>query len=161
MREGRYPLDAVRTQRDHACQQAEQGLVIARGRLCEAQNALEATRAAQAAHAGKRSRLVTPDPDHTERLSSPALARSGAYAARLQEEGRKLADQVQAAQTEVSVRARALRLAELSWERAYAEREALHRHHERFRAAERKAAERAYEIETEEHAHPRNLQVRS
>jgi hypothetical protein len=62
----------------------------------------------------------------------------------------------------VSAQARAVRLAELSWQRAYAEREALERHHERFREAERKAAEKAYELETEERAHHATiLQVRS
>jgi hypothetical protein len=160
MREGRYPLDAVRTQRDRACQQAEQALAAARSRLAEAEQVLAGARAAHEAHTGKRSRVVTPDPERGA-FQPQALALFGAYGARLYEEGRKLAERVQRAQTVVSIQARALRLAELSWQRAYAEREALERHHERFREAERKAAERAYEIETEERAHPRNLQVRS
>lgn len=164
MRVGRYPLEVVRAQRERACQQAEQELLAARGRLVEAEQALETERAVQAEHANKRSRLVTPVPEpsgRTHRISGPALARSGVYAARLQEEARKLADRVRAAQTVVSGQARAVRLAELSWQQAYAEREALERHHERFRAAERKATERAYELETEERAHQRILQVRS
>jgi exonuclease VII large subunit len=150
----------VRVQRDHACQRAEQALVAAQSRLAEAEQALQAALAAHAALTTKRSRVVTPAPE-TGTQRGQTLALGGVYAARLYAEGRKLAARVQTAQTVVSAQARALRLAELSWQQAYAEREALERHHERFREAERKAAERAYEIETEERAHPRNLQVRT
>jgi hypothetical protein len=163
MRKGRYPLEQVLAQRVCACQQAELELVVARGRLQEAEQALAAARAVYVAHQSKRSRLVTPTPEQAGSLvSAQTMVWSGAYAARLHAAGRKLAECAQAAQTVVAVQARALRLAELSWQQAYAEREALERHHERFREAERKAAERAYELETEERAHPGTiLQVRS
>ena len=161
MRKSRYPLEQVLAQRARACQQAELELVVARGRLHDAEKALAAAQALCADHQGKRTRLVTPAPEHAQ-VSAQAFAWSGAYAARLREDGRKLAERAQAAQTVVTAQARALRLAELTWQRAYAEREALERHHERFKEAERKAAERAYELETEERAHQANiLQVRS
>jgi hypothetical protein len=161
MRKGRYPLEEVLAQRGRACQQAELDLALARGRLQDATLALAVAQAACTEHAGKRSRLVTPTPEQAARLvSAQALAWSGAYAVRLRGEGQKLAECARAAQTVVSAQARAVRLAELSWQKAYAEREMLERHHERFREAERKAAERAYELEVEERAHPGILQVR-
>jgi hypothetical protein len=153
MRKARYPLEAVLDQRNRTCQQAELDLAFARGKLQEAEQALAAAQAVFKAHSGKRSRLVTPVPGEARLVSAQALVWSGAYDARLREEGRKLADRVRSAQTVVSDQARAVRLAELSWQRAYAEREALERHHERFREAERKAVERAYELESEERAH--------
>lgn len=163
MRKRRYPLEEVLAQRVRACQQAELELVVARGRLHDAETALAAAQALCVAHQGKRSRLVTPTPEQAGQLvSGQTFVWSGAYAIRLHAEARKLAERAKAAQTVVSAEARALRLAELSWQRAYAEREALERHHERFKEAERKAAERAYELETEERAHQGNiLQVRS
>jgi len=161
MRQGRYPLEVVRTQRGSACQQAELEMVAARGKLHDAQKALSAAQEACNAHAGKRARLVAPDPAQRVLVSAQALSWSGAYALRLFEEARKLARFAQDAQTEVAGRARAVRLAELAWQRAYAERETLERHHERFREAERKAAERAYELESEEQAHQANLRMRS
>ena len=160
MRQRRYPLEVVRTQRDHARQQAELELMLARGKLFDAEKALAAAQEACNAHAGKRSRLVAPDPQGS-RTSSQVLSWSGAYSARLQAEARKLARSALAAQTEVAVQARALRLAELTWQQAYAEREALERHHERFLVAERKAAEKAYELESEDHAHQAHLRMRT
>ncbi|HET8935053.1 MAG TPA: hypothetical protein VFN67_16510 [Polyangiales bacterium] len=161
MRKSRYPLEQVLAQRVRACQQAELELVVARGRLHDAEKALAGAQAVCAQHQSKRTRLVTPTPEQAK-VSAQAFAWAGAYAVRLREDGQKLAEQAKAAQTVVSAAARALRLAELSWQRAYAERETLERHHERFKEAERKAAERAYELETEERAHHANiLQVRS
>jgi hypothetical protein len=152
MRKGRYPLEQVLSQRVRACQEAELELMRARGRLQDAEAALVMAKDAWQAHGAKRSRLVT---DHTGRsVSAHALAWSGAYAIRLQAEGLKLAQRLKAAQAEVSAQARALRLAELSMHRAYAERETLNRHHERFQETERKAAERAAELEAEDLWHP-------
>jgi hypothetical protein len=157
MRKRRYPLEEVLAQRVRACQQAELELMAARGKHHDAQQALSKAQAAADEHRSKRSRLVTSSGPTT----AQALACTGAYAARLHHEGQKLAAVVQSAQTVLSAQARAVRLAELTWQRAYVEREALERHHERFRAEERKAIERAYELETEEYAHPgHNLQVR-
>jgi len=162
MRKGRYPLEVVRTQRDQAYKQAELEMVRAQGALFDAEKALAAAQEACKAHASKRSRLVTPEPTEAAKLTSTqALSWSGAYSARLLEEARKLALLARAAQTNVATQARALRLAELTWHRAYAEREALERHHERFREAERKAADRAYELESEDHAHQATLRMRS
>lgn len=153
MRKGRYPLETVLAQRGRACQEAELELAHARGRLHDAQVALAAAEEARGAQAAKRSRVVTPTPEQTL-VSAQALAWSGAYAARLQAEARTLSEAVKAAQAVVASAARAVRLAELTLQRAYVEREALNRHHERFRQSERKAAERAAELEAEERLHP-------
>jgi hypothetical protein len=162
MRQSRYPLEVVRTQREQAYKHAEFEMVSARGKLFEAEQALKAAQEACKAHASKRSRLVTPEPAEASQLmSATRLSWSGAYSARLLAEARKLALLAQAEQTHVAAQARALRLAELAWHRAYAEREALERHHERFREAERKAAERAYELESEDQAHQATLRMRS
>jgi hypothetical protein len=149
MREARYPLAAARTQRDVARQVAELDLRSARATLLDAEQALEAARSAVAEHARRRSAVLSAQP---LRCEGSTLARSGAFAARLRAEGTQLAQQLRAAQAILAERARAVRLAELTWIQAHAEREALERHHERFREAERKAAERAYELELEERA---------
>jgi hypothetical protein len=159
MRKGRYPLEVVRTQRELTYKQAEHEMVSARGKLHEAQKALTTAQEACRAQAKERSRLVTLDAGDAE-TTGRVLSWTGAYAVRLRDEARKLALLAQAAQTNVAACARALRLAELTWQRAYAEREALERHHERFRAAERKAAERAEELESEDHAHQASLRMR-
>ena len=153
MRKGRYPLEQVLAHRVRTCQEAELELVRARGRVHDAQVALAAAEEARRLHLEKRSRVVTPAPGQTT-ISGHVLAWSGAYAARLQVESQKLTERVKAAQAVVASEARAQRLAELTWQRAYAERETLNRHHERFRQAERKAAERAEELEAEDTWHP-------
>lgn len=153
MRKRSYPLEQVLQLRARTYQEAELELSRARGRLHDAQLALAAAQEALAAHSAKRSRVVTPDPAATL-VSSQALAWSGAYAARLQTDALKLKDRVKAAQGVVTTEARAVRLAELTWHRAYADRELLNRHHERFLASERKAADRAEELEIEDLWHP-------
>jgi hypothetical protein len=153
MRKSRYPLEQVLALRVRTCQEAELELARARGRLQDAQVALAAAEEARTAHAAKRSRIVTPTPEQAL-VSAQALAWSGAYGARLQAEAQKLSERLKAAQAAVSIEARGLRLAELTWQRAYAERETLNRHHERFQESERKAAERAEELEVEDHWHP-------
>lgn len=154
MRDARYPLAAARTQREIARQQAEAALHVARNALHDAERVLEAARAACAAHQQRRVRALTPPPTlaHDERMSAPSLARSGVFAARLQRETADLVAQLAAATRDVAKHTRALRLAELAWQRAHAEHEVLERHHERFREAKRKEAERAYELELEEQA---------
>jgi hypothetical protein len=147
MREARYPLAAARTQRDLARQAAELELRNARAAQQEAERAVEAARARSAAHAKQRSATMCAVPQRSE---GAALSIRGAYAARLQADGARLAQQLRAAQVILAERARAVRLAELTWMQAHAEREAIERHHERFREAERKAAERKYELELEE-----------
>lgn len=149
MREARYPLAAARTQRDLARQGAELELRNARASQQEAEQGVEAARARFAAHAALRSATMCAAPQRSE---GAALALTGAYAARLRTEGAKLAQQLRAAQVILAERARAVRLAELTWMQAHAEREAIERHHERFREAERKAADRKYELELEERA---------
>lgn len=164
MREGRYPLAAARTQRKVACEQAEQALREARAAFQVAELSAAAAEARFAEHAQRRSLLVTgPTADNTSviaHLSSAQLLLSGAYSARLQLEGRRLAEQQAAALSVVSQRARAVRLAELAWQRAYAERETVERHHERFRFAERKAVERAHENEAEDRVHTAQVLAR-
>lgn len=153
MRKRSYPLEQVRELRARTYQEAELELARAKGRLHDAQQALAAAKDALEQHSAKRSRVVTPEPA-TRLVSSQALAWSGAYAARLQTDGLKLKEHVKAAQSAVTAEARALRLAELTWHRAYADRELLNRHHEQFLAAQRKAADRAEELEIEDLWHP-------
>lgn len=157
MRKGRYPLEQVLAQRGLAYQQAELELANARGKLQDAEKALTVAQAAVAEHAAKRAQVVSPEAAGRS-ISAQALAWSGAYAARLQVEAQKLAARAREAQAGLAAAARAVRLAELTWQRAYAEREALVRHHERFRESERKAIEKAYEIEIEELSHPAHRQ---
>ena len=164
MREARYPLAAARVQRDHARQQAEDALRVARTGLRDAELAVEAVRGAWRAHEARRTRALSPQTGTaagTARASAEELARSGVYAARLQIESGRLAQQLTAAQARVAEQARAVRLAEMAWQQAYAEREALERHHARFREAERKAAERAHELEVEERSQHRHVLARS
>ena len=153
MRKSRYPLEQVRELRVRAYQEAELELARARGRVHDAQLALAAAEEALAAQTAKRARVVTPEPSATQ-VSSQALAWSGAYAARLQADALKLKERVQAAKSTLAAEARAVRLAELTWHRAYADRELLNRHHEKFLASEKKAAERAEELEIEDLWHP-------
>jgi len=164
MREARYPLAAARVQRDQARLQAEDALRTARNSLRDAELALEAVRGAWRAHEARRARALSPSEGRAgadSRASAEELARSGMYAARLQIESGRLAQQLTAAQTRVTEQARAVRLAEMAWQKAYAEREALERHHARFREAERKAAERAYELEVEERTQHKHVLARS
>jgi hypothetical protein len=147
MREARYPLAAARTQRDLARQTAELELRNARAAHQDAAQAVEAAAARVAEHARQRTAAMCAAPLRSE---GARLAQSGAYAARLRAQGARLAQQLRAAQAILAERARAVRLAELTWMQAHAEREAIERHHERFREAERKAAERKYELELEE-----------
>jgi hypothetical protein len=153
MRKRSYPLEQVLQLRVRTYQEAELELARARGRLHDAQLALTAAQEALAAHSAKRARVVNPEPAGKV-VSSQALVWSGAYAARLQVDALKLKERVKAAQEVVTAEARALRLAELTWHRAYADREMLNRHHERFLESERKAAERAEELEIEDLWHP-------
>lgn len=162
MREARYPLAAARVQRDHARQQAEDALRAARSGLQDAELALEAVRGACRAHEARRASTLGPRPGAQQSLASAEdIARSGVYAARLQVESGRLAQQLRAAQARVTEQARAVRLAEMAWQKAHAERETLERHHARFREAERKAAERAYELEVEERAQHKHVLARS
>jgi len=161
MRKRTYPLEQLREIRVRAYQEAELELARARGRLHDAQLALAAAEESLAAHSAKRARVVTPDPS-TKMVSSQALAWSGSYAARLQTDALKLKARVKAAKDALAAEARALRLAELTWHRAYADRELLNRHHEKFLASEKKAAERAEELEIEDLWHPKHRpQVRT
>jgi hypothetical protein len=153
MRKSRYPLEQVRELRVRTYQEAELELARARGRLHDAEQALAAAQEALATHNAKRSGVVQPAAG-ARVVSSQALAWSGAYGARLQADGLKLKERVKAAQATLTAEARALRLAELTWHRAYADRELLNRHHERFLQAEKKAAERAEELEIEDLWHP-------
>jgi hypothetical protein len=168
MREAPYPLAAARVQRDHARQQAEDALRAAKTGLRDAELAVEAVRGACRAHEARRARALSPQmgtasgaDSGAARASAEELARSGVYAARLQIESGRLAQQLAAAQARVAEQARAVRLAEMAWQKAYAEREALERHHARFREAERKAAERAHELEVEERSQHRHVLARS
>lgn len=166
MREARYPLAAARVQRDQARQQAEDALRTARSALQDAELAVEAVRGACRAHEARRASALTPAPSTANAgrpslASAEELARSGVYAARLQVESGRLAQQLRAAQARVTEQARAVRLAEMAWHKAYAEREALERHHARFREAERKTAERAYELEVEERVQHKHVLARS
>jgi hypothetical protein len=153
MRKSRYPLEQVLALRVRTCQEAEVELARARGRVQDAQVALAAAEEAHKAHAEKRTLVVTPTAEQAF-VSAQALAWSGAYAARLHGEAKKLSEGVKAARAAASAEARALRLAELTWHQAYAERETLNRHHERFQEAERKVAQRADELEAEDLWHP-------
>lgn len=146
MRVARYPVAAARIQRDHARQVAELGLREARARFADAEAALEVARVAAEEHARRRSATLA----QGQVASAAELARSGVYAGRLRVEAEQLGLQLRAAQAILAEHARAVRLAELELTRAYAEHETIERHHERFLAAERRAVERAYELEAEE-----------
>jgi hypothetical protein len=154
MREARYPLAAARTLRETARRAAEDALHAARAKHSDAERAVATLQAAVDEKQARRVRTLTPDPtsDRSQR-SGADVARSGAYAARLHAELGRLAEQLRAAQATLKEQARAVRLAELAWQQAYAEHEALERHHERFRQAERKAADKADELEVEDRLH--------
>jgi hypothetical protein len=161
MRVARYPAAAARIQRDHARQVAELALRAARGKLADAEAAHEAAQAAAAEHARRRSATLGTGTGTGTLDRAADLARSGAYAGRLQLQAKQLAQQLRAAQAILAEQARAVRLAELTFTRAYAEHEAIERHHERFLAAERKAVERAYELEAEERAQRLDSRLRT
>jgi hypothetical protein len=153
MRAARYPLAAARTQRDLARQTASRTLAEARARLAQAESSLRLAHAERAALLGERSATLAPEVGcqkaRTQQRAAE-LARSGAYAARLQHALAQLETHVQSAQAAVTERARVVRLAELTLTDAHAQRELVERHHERFRQAEDKALEHAHELEAEE-----------
>jgi chromosome segregation ATPase len=152
MRETPYPMAAVRTQRDLLRREAVARLATARSDLQLAEATLAAATAALSEL--QRRRSAGTSAAATKRSEPHALgselARHGAYAARLQGQVRELQAQLRAAAAVLAERQRALRLAELSVVEAHAQREVVERHHAQFRAAERKAAELAQEIEAEE-----------
>src|SRR5262245_55498445 len=104
MRVARYHVAAARIQRDHARQLAELGLREARARFADAEAALEVARVAADEHARRRSATLAPG----ELASAAELARSGAYAGRLQIEAKKLGLQLRAAQAILAEHARAV-----------------------------------------------------
>lgn len=184
----RYPLEAARTVRTHAQNAAELGLRDARARLAEAVAQLEALQQAAAELARARDQSLgcaaASDAEHgatrsrdTERAANPGaisgvrrvvrpaaisgaeLALAGAWTARLRERERGHAALVSQARAEVRSRERAVRLAELTLQQAYIERELIERHHARFAQTERKRAEREHEAESDDilqHAHARS-----
>jgi hypothetical protein len=91
--------------------------------------------------------------------SGAQLALAGAWTARLREREREHAKRVVRARAELRSRERAVRLAELTLQQAYIEREVIERHHARFSQTERKRVDRALEAEDEDlaqHAHARS-----
>jgi hypothetical protein len=148
MRETSYPLAAARTQRDQLRREALAELGAARLQLQTAETDLEAARS-NLESLGLRRAIVPPVWDGGGR-SGAQLAREGAYATRLQCELAGLRLQLKAAETHASERRRAVRLAEPRVADAHAQREVLERHHALFRETERKASERAQELELEE-----------
>jgi len=152
-----------------ARQAAEAALVAARGRLHAAEQVLAAAQAACGALHCERGRVAeVSSPDETattaaaraanarvSRMSAHALARLGAYALRLSLEARQRAAVLAQARATYAGALRALRLAELSLQDAYAHSEALERHHAQFLAAAKLAEEREAELEAEEHAQTR------
>jgi hypothetical protein len=157
MRETPYPMAAVRTQRDLARWEAMAQLATAQAELQRAELTLAAAHAALSELQQRRSAELAPaasiEREHPNLGSD--LARRGAYGARLQSRARELAAQLRAAETAVTERQRAVRMAELDLAQAHAQREVIERHHAQFQASERKASERAEELEVEDlHRHP-------
>jgi hypothetical protein len=148
MRETPYPMAAVRTQRDLLRREAVVWLATARSELQLAEAALATAVAALSELQRRRSAGATQGQQGP--AIGSALARHGAYAARLQSQVRGLEAQLRAAAAVVAERQRAVRLAELGVMEAHAQREVVERHHAQFRASERKAAELAQELEAEE-----------
>jgi hypothetical protein len=93
--------------------------------------------------------------------SGAQLALAGAWTTRLREREREHAKLVARARSELRSRERAVRLAELTLQQAYIQREVIERHHARFAQTERKRVERALEAEEDDlaqhaHAHARS-----
>jgi hypothetical protein len=153
MRETPYPMAAVRTQRDLARRQAMDQLAAAQVELQRAELTLAAARAALSELQQRRSAELVPGAASTPREQpklGSELARRGAYGARLQSRARELTAQLRAAESAVTERQRAVRMAELDLAQAHAQREVIERHHAQFQAGERKASERAEELEVED-----------
>jgi hypothetical protein len=148
MRETPYPLAAARTQRDQLRRDALAELGTARQQLHAADAALDTVRAT--VEALRRRRAIAPPVRDGRTHAAAEIAREGAYATRLQRELAGLLLQLKAAEKHASEQRRAVRLAELRVADAHAQREVLERHHAQFRATERKASERAQELEDEE-----------
>jgi hypothetical protein len=156
MRPARYSLAAVRTQRDLARQSAQQDLVLAQVEVAKAHGEVDAARARLGEHDVRRTADLCARPI----LQSGAeLARSGAYAARLGRERVGLQQQLSAALRSLAERERALRLAELTLREAHIQRELIERHYERFLAEQRKAADRAEELELEDLRRPTRSRI--
>jgi hypothetical protein len=153
MRETPYPLAAVRTQRDHLQKHAVTQLGEARRDLEKAELVRQSAREALGELLRRRSAGLSPLSNSSGQLKQRTvteLVRSGAYALRLQGELHALRAQLGAAEDAVQEQQRLLRLAELNVVDAHAQREVVERHHEQFRAAERKTSERTEELEAEE-----------
>jgi hypothetical protein len=145
MRKKPYPLEALRTVRSHAMQAAQLGLHDARAALHDAQSKLAEVRRAHDARLAERSHEC--GSDGAPSVCGAELARSGAYALRLQLAHAASRDELRRAEQALRSCDRALRLAELTLEQAYIEREVVERHHATFALEVRKQAERALEDE--------------
>lgn len=148
MRKKPYPLEALRTVRSHALQDAQLGLQGARAARQDAQARLAEVRRAQAALLAERVRTSGADGPST--LCGAELARSGNYALRLQLAYASSREQVRNAEGAVRRCERALRLAELTLHQAYVEHELVERHHATFAQEVRKKAERELEDEQDD-----------
>ena len=155
MRPKAYPLEAARTLRSRAHDEAVLALSQARTHAADAIAAHERAQAAVAALEDARTLALAPA---SAAVSGAELARSAAYAHRLRLElDRKRAALAEAAAA-LRTSARAVRLAELKLSQAYIEREVIERHHARFAERERKRVERAEEAELDDlipHLRPR------
>jgi hypothetical protein len=161
-----YPLEVARTVRSHAQSSAELGLRDARARLADATAKLEGLQRIAAELARARDESLrsagsskTAQVSESIGVSGAALARAGAWTARLHDRERAHRRLVEQAHSELRSQQRAVRLAELTLNQAYIEREVIERHHARFAQTERKRTERAQEAESDDllqHAHSRS-----
>jgi len=149
MRPARYPLAAVRLQRDEARKAAHARLGVAQREWAEAQAALDAVSARREGLRAMRSASVNVERPGIAQ-SAAEIARSGAYAARLGREQKQVDQQLSAAARALAERARAVRLAELALSEAHVQRELIERHHARFQEEQRKLSDRKEELEVED-----------
>jgi hypothetical protein len=152
MRETPYPMAAVRTQRELLRREAMAQLATAQAELQRAELTLAAARTALNELQERRCADLAPSisTPHERPSRGSDVARRGAYGARLQNRALELGAQLRAAEGAVAERQRAVRMAELDLAQAHAQREVLERHHAQFQASERKATERAEELEAED-----------
>lgn len=155
MRPRRYPLEALRTIRSRALDEAVAARDDARAQLehAEAAHALKLGAATAALEA--RRKLLD-----CAAVSGAEWARLGAYGVRLHAEHKAAQAATKVAAAAVKDAQRALKLADLRLHHAYIEREVVERHHARFAEEERKRQKRAEDDEMDDlipHLRPRSF----
>lgn len=157
----RYPLEAARTVRGLAVDEAEAKLAEANAALAEAVAAVEAAEESAKAHALQNAA------EETERRRREDLGASGAemlrglsFGGRRQREGEALGVGLQKAEAVRDEAERAANGARLALAAANADREVVERHHEDFRKEQKDLREAREEAEAEDLAAARRHQDR-